>query len=213
MNILVRNIMLRSITILGIGLVLVKYADEAPEWLVETIGGLLILLGLITLGTWIFQKTISTLFKFLLPVISVATILLGTILVVFPTEFIKAFMYAVATLLILIGILQFSERLNMARNSIKVSTISFLVPITSVSIGLFVIAYYRAVSNLPFIIMGSTCILYALLEFASSIQIYSFNKKNKQFVTTAVNEEKENEEGKENSIEQSLIENKQETDK
>lgn len=158
---------------------MVGYADHAPQWLVQTIGVFLFFPGLLLLTSLLRRKRQNTTERFSFLIASFATMILGGLLIAWPGTFILGFMYVMGTTIIFFGILQLTERTNMWRKGIGVSLSSMLIPVLTISAGIFVLIFYREITTLPFILIGVCCILYSLLEIHSVLQWNKYNKQQK----------------------------------
>ena len=96
-----KNSFLRVLIVLGIGISLVIYSQEVARYIVQAIGVLFILPGLITVFSS-FSKDDYSRSVSVLPVVSGGgSVLLGVVLLLFPELFINILLYLLAGLLLL----------------------------------------------------------------------------------------------------------------
>lgn len=172
---IVRNKTVRALCLLAVGALLVMQSDRAPAWLVQGIGALLIIPGIVSLLS-LLRKDRSQREMLLYPVMGLVTIMAGVALILAPSYFVQAFMYLLAALLIAAGIAQMISRWRMRRTGIPVAWATFLIPLISVAAGIFVIVYRELAAALPFIVLGAAYILYALLELWSAMDVWKFSR-------------------------------------
>lgn len=170
-----RNRILRSLCILVLGVLLTMYSADAPLILVQATGALLVLSGLISLLS-LLRKHRTRQETLLYPILGVATIVMGTLLIAMPAFFLTAFMYVIAALLVLAGAFQFLSCLRMRQTGIRLHAVACVVPVLEFGAGLFVLVHPLATASLPFVVMGVAYVVYALMEGWAAVQVRRYEK-------------------------------------
>lgn len=195
----VKNLVLRAFCLLVLGVILLVYSNSIAGAIVQAIGALLIVPGLFSIGS-LFRAKKSQGEVALSLILGSATIILGTILLIWPSMFISALMYTLAGLLILAGTAQFTSRWQMQKQGIKLDKLSYFVPVLTLLAGIVVIAFPLETASIPFCIIGAAFCLYSILEFISAWQIRKFQKTHTHS-TIIVDEAEETKTGIEDQLE------------
>ena len=169
----VKNLVLRAFCLLVLGVILLVYSNSIAGAIVQAIGALLIVPGLFSIGSLFREKKGEVALSLIQ---GSATIILGTILLIWPSMFISALMYTLAGLLILAGTVQFTSRWQMQKQGIELDKLSYFVPVLTLLAGIVVIAFPLETASIPFCIIGAAFCLYSILEFVSAWQIRKFQK-------------------------------------
>ena len=154
--------MLRTILALVLGLVLIFWPGEAFSFLVVTIGILFMIPGLISIIGFLVrdrEKNPETLF----PLTGAGSVLFGLLLVIAPEFFINLLMYVMGAILLLGGIEQLVI-LVRARKWTRVAGAFYLFPTLILLAGIVVLFNPFAVAKTTFIVLGITCLVYAVSE-------------------------------------------------
>lgn len=166
---------IRIIFALIIGLILVLWPDAAIEYIVLTIGVLFIASGLITLLSYIGGKRKKGGFN-AFPVDGLGAFLLGLMLVIMPTFFAKVFIILLGFILLLGGIQQIAS-LTSARRWIRVPLGFYVVPSLILIAGIISLFNPMGVQKTALIIIGATCIVYAVSELVNWFKFTRFRNK------------------------------------
>lgn len=158
-----RNRILRALCILTLGVLLTMYSDNAPVVLVQLVGALFVLPGAVSLLA-LLRKNRTRQEALLYPVLGVGSIVFGALLIALPAEFVRAFMYVMAGVLVLAGTLQFAACLRMRSLGVRVAWGALVLPLLCFGCGIFVMARPLESAALPFILMGAAYIVYGLTE-------------------------------------------------
>ena len=151
---------IRAICALIAGLVLVLFPNEAGNYFVITIGALFMVPSLIGLITYyVHRKDYPTFF----PVDSVGGVLFGLLLMLMPGFFANFLTFVLGFFLLIGGIQQLST-LIAARHWSQVPIGYFIVPSLILLAGIYALVNPNGTRNTAFIIIGITCIVYALFE-------------------------------------------------
>ncbi|MBR1712887.1 MAG: DUF308 domain-containing protein [Alloprevotella sp.] len=173
---LVRNKAVRALCLLAVGILLVMYSEQAPAWIVQGVGVLLIIPGLVSLLS-LLRKDRSRRETALYPVMGAVTIVFGLLLLLMPGFFVHASMFVLAALLIIAAMVQIYSRWRMQKMGVQINGATFLIPLITAGAGIVVLAYRELAAALPFIILGAAYMLYALLELWSALELWKFQRR------------------------------------
>ena len=156
-----------SLCALVIGILLVTWPDVAVSYLVITIGVLFLIPGLVGLFSYLalLNKSKADAPRPVFPIVALGSTLFGVWLIIMPSFFVGVLMYVLGILLVLGGISQLAN-LIAAR--------SFMPVILAA--GITVLFNPFATAEIPFIVLGISSIVYALMDM---LRLLRFRKKNK----------------------------------
>lgn len=167
---------LRALCLLVIGLLNICYSKEIIIYIVCLTGVLFILPSLFAIGSyWRARKEVSG-SAVVVPVVSVGAALFGIVLLLMPGTFVKAFMYVMAGILILIGLWQMASFFRLRRGGVELLGYEFVVSLLAVAAGVVVLAHPFETAGIPFVILGAGLTCYALLEFWNAFLQYKYEK-------------------------------------
>lgn len=150
--------LLRIVFSLIIGLVLVIWPDAASKYLVITIGVLFAIPGLIgTLGYFVANKNASRHF----PIEFLGSLFFGLWLIATPGFFEKLLMSFLGVILVLGGIQQIYS-VAIARRWTNTPFGFYILPALIFLSGVLILINPTEVRNIAFLIIGITCIVYAV---------------------------------------------------
>ena len=162
--------MMRCISAVAIGVLLMVWPEAAIIYLVIAIGAMFFLPSLFSLiGYFMKGRQMGMYF----PIISLGSLLFGLWLMVSPAFFVGILMYVLGVVLVFAGISQIANLLN-ARSYAVVSLGYYVMPVLILLAGIVVLANPFAVASVPFIILGVSSAVYGITEL---INIYKFRKK------------------------------------
>ena len=161
--------MMRCISAVAIGVLLMVWPEAAIIYLVIAIGAMFFLPSLFSLiGYFMKGRQMGMYF----PVISLGSLLFGLWLMVSPAFFVGILMYVLGVVLVFAGISQIANLLN-ARSYAVVSLGYYVMPVLILLAGIVVLANPFAVASVPFIILGVSSAVYGITEL---ISIYKFRR-------------------------------------
>ncbi len=167
MNKSLKLLMARGVCLIALGVVLIVYSDNVAEWLVRVCGVLFVLPGLFSTLAY-YMRSRSKRGSMFTPVLGIGSILFGSILIAFPTEFVTMLMYILAALLLISSLNSLHAFYDLQRSSLKVSFINYLFPLLQFGAGLYLLFQPLQAARIPFVILGAGFILGGLLEFWSA---------------------------------------------
>ena len=162
--------MMRCVSAIAIGLLLMVWPEAAIVYLVIAIGAMFFLPSLISLVGY-FMKGHQLGMYF--PIVSLGSLLFGLWLMVSPGFFVGILMYVLGVVLVFAGISQIARLLNV-RSFAVVPFGYYVVPVLILLAGLVVLANPFAVATIPFIILGVSSTAYGITEL---FNLYKFRKK------------------------------------
>ena len=179
----------RAICAIAVGIMLIKYPDNTVTWITIAIGVLFLLSGVISLVAYyhalknVSEYTITDAEgnvvsgqKPTFPIVGVGSAILGLILALTPTVFVKALMYIIGAVLVLGAVNQFMNLLN-ARKYGKISFGYWIFPSVILLIGLFVIIKPLAPAEMAMLVLGWCSLLYGVTELINSLKIHNEKRK------------------------------------
>ena len=191
----------RAICAIAVGIMLIKYPDNTVTWITIAIGVLFLLSGVISLVAYyhalknVSEYTITDAEgnvvsgqKPTFPIVGVGSAILGLILALTPTVFVKALMYIIGAVLVLGAVNQFMNLLN-ARKYGKISFGYWIFPSVILLIGLFVIIKPLAPAEMAMLVLGWCSLLYGVTELINALKIHNEKRKFKKAQEIPVAEE------------------------
>lgn len=179
------SILLRSIGAIIIGVLLIKYSNNAVLWLTILIGVIFLLSGLVSCITYLTgrnRKGIDgiqildatgrdiTPARPSFPIIGLGSLLLGGLLTFAPSLFINFLVYGLALILILGALNQFFN-LSSASRIVKIGLFWWIVPALILLTGLIALVKPSIIATAPLYIIGWCMIIYGVVEMINSIKI------------------------------------------
>ena len=156
---------IRSISVLLIGLLFIMLGDSALNILIICVGLLLMIPGVYALISYIKHIEQRPMF----PLAALGSSLLGLWLVISPTFFVSIFMYILGGVLIALGLYQLAT-LVVSSRLLPVSWPLYGLSILVLLLGCFVLFNPFKAASLPFIIIGLGCIVSAINDLIAAIR-------------------------------------------
>lgn len=160
-----------------IGLILVMWPDSASNYLVITLGVLFVIPGLLGFLDY-FTGTKKSPRHF--PIAGLGSFLFGLWLIIMPGFFANLLMFFLGGVLVIGGIQQLYA-VTVARRWTTVSFGFYILPVLTLLAGLLVIVNPEGVRNAAFVIIGVTCLVYAVSELINWFRFT--NRKSKRVAT------------------------------
>lgn len=169
---------LRCLSALLIGILLVFWSQSAVVYLIMAIGCLFLIPGLLSLLVYLHRRYSNppTPNRFgWTQVLGIGSIFFGICLMIKPVLFEKSLMYALGIILAYAGLHEIIT-LTTARQWTKVSAGFYITPVLIMLTGIFILFNPIESANIPFIILGIGCMVYSISEL---INIIKFQQRNK----------------------------------
>lgn len=189
---------LRSLCALLVGFLLVSNPTEMTVLLVQIIGGLFVLSGVLAfIGFFVTKSTAKKLeqqqgmsFRPVFPVVGIGSLAFGACLLVWPAMFVSILMYVLGGLLCLVGIGQIASLINY-RHFAPLSWSLFVLPLLIMAAGIVVLFYPMDAASLPFTILGVSFLVYGVCEFIMGIRFYRLHRRYEAILAEKVAREAE----------------------
>ncbi|MCD7817369.1 MAG: DUF308 domain-containing protein [Bacteroides sp.] len=160
------------------------WPGQAIIYLVLTIGVLFLLPGLFGLVSYVLtaRKRKEAGYSVPFPIIALGSTLFGIWLIVMPDFFVTSLMYVLGVLLVLAGVSQLAN-LAAARSSVHVPWGIYVIPLLVLVAGLVVLFDPFAAAEVPFMILGCSFIVYALMDLFRMFKYRRLMKNKIQDIT------------------------------
>ena len=176
----INSYVFRAICSMLIGLLLFFNPERMTALLIQVIGGIFLLSGLVTLINYIGIRLASkTQLRPIFPVAGLGSFLFGLVLLVFPVFFITYLMYGLGIVLIIASGNQIAVQLRY-RNMIPVHWVVLVSSLLLLAAGLFILLYPMQSASLPFLILGICCVGYGVSELVNGVRLHRYEKKHLQ---------------------------------
>lgn len=181
----VQSVVFRALSFLLVGGLMVAFPHDISTWLVQAIGILFLIPGLVSLASYFrtYSRNDST--RQLLPIIGIGSIVLGLLLILMPSIFLKALNYVLAAALLLAGIASIANIIHFRRYT-PVGVAYYVIPVLLCAVGIFIIVKQQSLAEAVVIIFGYSAIVYGLCELFYAVRfrkvlrtIYQDAKKRK----------------------------------
>ena len=182
----------RALSALLVGFLLVSNPTDMTVLLVQIIGGLFALSGVVAVvGYFVsrsqYRRAVRRAAELgdelpsqsrlvpMFPVVGIGSLAFGVFLLCFPRQFVGYLLYALGGLLVLIGVWQIYVLIN-SRKFAPLSWSLFCLPVLNIAAGLFVLCFPNQAVTLLFTILGVGYILYGVSEFFFGVRFYRFRR-------------------------------------
>ncbi|MDD3108432.1 MAG: DUF308 domain-containing protein [Alistipes sp.] len=158
-----------NILAIVLGVILTFWPDEVLEYVIQLIGLLFLIPGIIVLIGYLTRKRDGSA-PMQFPIVGTGSILLGLWLLITPTFFVNILMYVLGALLIAGGIQQM-VLLSLARRIHPVSGALYIIPTLILICGLVILFNpFKVVSTLV-MLFGVSCVVYGAFGLFSRQQV------------------------------------------
>lgn len=178
---------LRALCAIAVGFLLVSRPTSIADLLIQFIGGLFTLSGLVAIVSYFTHRASRhPVLRPVFPFAGLGSLAFGTVLIVWPTQFKEVFMYVVGGLLIVFGL---SQVWSLVKNR-RVAPLSFslfMLPLLVViASGVMIVLYPTESASLPFTVFGIIAIFYGVNEFFLGFRLWRFQRHYDAQFTEAV---------------------------
>ena len=164
----VNNSVVRIISALLLGLILILWPSGALEYLVRAIGLLFLVAGLVSIvGFLIRDKELFSEARF--PIDAAGSALFGLVLVIIPSLLVNVLMYVLGILLAL-ACIQHIVLLTSFRRLGSVSFVFYFVPALVLLFSILILFHPFAVAKTTLILLGVSAMLFGISELVSTIR-------------------------------------------
>lgn len=166
----INSYILRSACALLVGILLVANPEEMTGLIVQIIGALFLLSGLVSLISWVVIRCgTSVAPRPVFPVIGLGSFLFGIVLGFWPALFITYLMYIFGGLMVLAAVNQLWNMFRL-RKLIPFRWYALLFSLVILALGLLVLFNPLESASLPFLILGVNFIIYGTAELVSGVR-------------------------------------------
>lgn len=177
----VNSYIFRAVCALLIGILLIANPERMTALLVQIIGGLFLVSGLVSvINYFVVRYSKDAVLKPLFPLVGVGSLLFGIVLGFFPNMFIHYLMFVLGGLMVLAGITQLWSLIRY-RKLVPFRWYVFLTAVLILFLGIFVIFNPLESASVPFIILGSTFLIYGVAELVNGVRLRKYSKKQPEF--------------------------------
>ena len=166
---------LRSLCALLVGFLLLSNPTEMTVLIVQIIGGLFTLSGIIAFIGYFTAKVRATGFRPVFPIVGLGSVALGVLLLLMPMQFVNILMYVLGVLLCLVGVGQIISLISN-RTFAPLTWSLFVMPLLIIATGIFILLRPIQAASLPFMILGGAYIFYGVIEFIFGFRFYRYRR-------------------------------------
>ena len=167
----------RSISVLLIGVLFLSLGDSALSLLIMIVGLLLMLPGVWALVSYIRHIEQRPMF----PLAALGSFVLGLWMAVSPAFFVGFFMYVLGGVLVALGIYQLAT-LVVSSRMLPVAWPLYVLPVLLLLLGLFVLFNPFKAAGLPFILIGLGCVVSSVNDLVAALRTKKLHKVGRRSV-------------------------------
>ena len=177
---IVNSYIFRAVCALRIGLLLVSNPERMTGLLVQVIGGLFLISGLVSLiNYFIIRYSDKVPVKPVFPMVGLGSLLFGVFLGFFPGLFITYLMYIFGFLMVVAGVNQLWNMFRLRRLiPFRWYVLFFTLLITA--LGVFVLFNPLESASVPFILLGVSFMLYGVSELINGVRWRKYSRMQQQ---------------------------------
>lgn len=159
---LLKNSFFRALIILGIGIALVVQPDKVPNFVIQCLGLFFLFPGLITVFSSFLRKNKDVAFPIIPVIVGSGSLLMGLVLLIFPTFFTDYLLFLFAALLLLGSGTQLFQLFKLSRKGVGI--IYFIFPLTIFIVGLYLLINPMEEAKTSSLVVGYAAILFCVVE-------------------------------------------------
>ncbi len=183
---IVNSYIFRAVCALLVGLLLVYNPERMTEFLVQVIGGLFLVSGLVSLiNYFMIRYSDKVPVKPVFPVVGLGSLLFGVFLGFFPGLFIEYLMYVFGFLTVVAGVNQLWNMFRL-RRLIPFRWYVLLFTLMITALGVFVLFNPLESASVPFVLLGVGFILYGVSELINGVRWRKYGRMRRQTESEAV---------------------------
>ena len=167
----------RSISILLIGVLFLALGNSALSLLIMVVGLLLMLPGVWSLISYIRHIEQRPMF----PLAALGSFVLGLWMAISPAFFVGFFMYVLGGVLVALGIYQLAT-LVVSSRMLPVVWPLYVLPVLLLLLGLFVLFNPFKAAGLPFILIGWGCVVSSVNDLVAAIRTKKLHKASRRSI-------------------------------
>ncbi len=172
----VNSYIFRAVCALLVGLLLVANPERMTTLMVQVIGGLFLISGLVSIiNYFVIRYSDKETVKPVFPIIGLGSFLFGIVLGFYPGSFVTSLMVIVGVLMVIAGINQLWNMFRL-RHFMPFRWYMLVTALVIVLLGVTVLAYPMESASLPFILVGINCMLYGVAEIVNGVRWRKYKK-------------------------------------
>lgn len=157
------------------GALLIASPEAYTSLMVQIVGGLFLLSGLVPVVSYWFPSAAGPIRPFF-PVVGTGSVLLGALLIFMPSAFIRAFMFVLGFLFLLGGVQQLLSQWG-ARGLVPVRWWSVALSLCVIMLGVTVLLRPMQSASVPFFLLGVGCVVYGATELVRGVRRAVYERK------------------------------------
>jgi len=165
----------RAVCAVLVGALLLANPESMTLLLVQIIGGLFSLSGVVSLINYIIVRYSDTLLKPIFPIVGFGSMCFGVFLLCFPHLFTSYFMYMLGALMVLAGLVQLWNSFRWLK-TVAFRWTGFLMALLILAAGVYVLLEPLQSASLPFMILGAAFLLYGLTELVNGMRWVKYRR-------------------------------------
>ena len=166
----VNSYIFRAVCALLVGILLVSNPERMTGLLVQVIGGLFLLSGLVSLVSYaMICLSDKSGMRPAFPLVGLGSLLFGIFLIFFPALFVTYLMYVFGFLMVVGGVNQIWNLFRL-RRLIPFRWYVLLAALVIAGMGVFVLLKPMASASMPFLLLGVTFMLYGVAELVNGVR-------------------------------------------
>lgn len=172
----VNSYIFRSACALLVGILLVSNPERMTGLIVQVIGGLFLISGIVSLVNYgIICAKSNDGARPVFPIVGLGSFLFGFVLGFFPGMFVAYLMYIFGFVMIIGGINQVWNMFRL-RGLIPFRWYALFLALVTTGLGVFVVFNPLESASIPFVILGVTFILYGVAELVAGVRWRKYNR-------------------------------------
>lgn len=184
----INSYILRSASALLVGILLTANPEEMTGLIVQIIGALFILSGLVSMASWIvIHCSTKEGPRPVFPIIAPGSFLFGVVLGFWPDLFLTYLMYIFGGLMVLAAANQLWNMFRL-RKLIPFRWYALLLTLVILALGLLVLFNPLESASLPFLILGINFIIYGTAELVSGVRWRKYERMRRKAEAQAAEE-------------------------
>lgn len=171
----INGFVFRAVCAMIVGILLVANPESMTLLLVQVIGGLFSLSGVVSLVNYLMVRYSDTVLKPIFPIVGFGSMCFGVFLFFFPHLFTSYFMYMLGALMVLAGGVQLWNAFRWLR-TVSFRWSAFVMALLILSAGVYVLLEPLQSASLPFVILGVAFLLYGLTELVNGMRWVKYRR-------------------------------------
>lgn len=185
---LIQSSVVRALSGIIVGMLLVKYREQTVTWITVAIGVLFFVSGVFSCATYLVARSKKDDIQVFdadgrqltgltptFPIAGIGSLVLGLILAIMPGTFIASLMYILAAMLILGAVSQITNLVAASRVA-RIGIYFWIMPILTLLIGIVAFVAPSSIATAPLFVIGWAMIVYGAVELVNALKIYQLRR-------------------------------------